>query len=108
MPAKKTIRRIPIKPPAGIKRTAVHKKTTKRGGMIPAALIPVLAAAGIPLATAAGTELVKGVKYGVSKVRKLLGIGVVRSGKGVIRSGATRAQGGLRKKKAVRRVIIRI
>ena len=94
---KKTVKRMTIKPPAGIKHKKATKKTIKRGGVIPAALIPVLAAAGIPVASALGNETVKGIKYGVKKIRSLLGIGVIRTGN-------TRAQGGRKVKKIIVRV----
>lgn len=82
---KKTIKRIPIKPPAGVKKG----KAVKRGGFLPAAAIPLLAAAGVPLATSAGKWI----------GRKIFG-------QGVIRAGATRAQGG--KKTPTRRIIVRV
>jgi len=96
---KNTIKRIPIKPPAGIKKRG--KGLLKaRGGFVPMAIAaPLLAAAGVPIASALGNETVKGIKWGVAKVRKLLGVGVVRS-------GSTRMQGG--RKKVVRRVVIRV
>ena len=94
--AKKTVKRIPIKPPAGIRRG----KTVKRGGLIPLAIAaPLLGALGAPLAGLAGKELAKGAQWGVKKIRKLLGVGVVRA-------GATRAQGG--RKKATRRIVVRV
>ena len=99
---KKVIKHIPIKPPAGIKKG----KTVKRGGFIPMAIAaPLLAAAGVPIATMAGQQAAKGIAYGVKKIRKLIGVGLLK-GNGVIRTGATRAQGG--KKKAVRKIIIRV
>lgn len=88
---KKTVKRIPIKPPDGIKRGM------KRGGFVPMALAaPILAAAGVPIAKALGDEAVKGVSWLIKKIR----------GKGVIRAGATRAQGG--RKTAVKRVVVRV
>ena len=88
----KKVRTIPIKPPAGVKGKTIHRRVggaKKRvGGFIPAPLIPLLVSAGLPLAAAAGQEAVKGVRYGVKKLRSLLGIGIVRS-------GSSRAQGGL-------------
>lgn len=83
------------------------KKSHKIGGF-PPALIPILGAAGLPIAKSLGEEAVKGVSWLVKKIR---GKGVVRSGntarmggakkktgKGVLRSGSTRKTGGANKK----------
>ena len=105
---KKVVRRIPIKPPAGIKHAkkmvlrpvAVKRMAVKRGGMIPLAIAaPILGALGAPLAGLAGREIAKGAEYGVKKLRKWLGIGVIRS-------GSSRFQGG--RQKTVRRIVVRI
>jgi len=97
MAPRKAIKKMKIAPPSGIKHKAPAKRVMKRkGGMIPAPLIPILAAAGVPIASALGNEAVRGAKYGVKKIRKMLGVGVLRS-------GATRAQGGLS-----RRIVVRV
>ena len=94
---KKTLK---ISPPAGARthklvkrKVGGRKPAAKRtGGFLPlAALAPLAIAAGVPLATALGVEATKGVKYGVKKLRSLLGIGLIRAGN-------TRAMGGRRKK----------
>lgn len=72
-----------------IKDSDVHPKPPpgykgKRGGLAFAALAPFLAPLLAPITAAAGNEIVKGIKYGVKKIR----------GKGVIRSGSNRKSGG--------------
>jgi hypothetical protein len=93
---KKTVKRIPIKPPDGITKRG-KGMVVKRGGFLPlAAAAPILAAAGVPLAKALGDEAVKGVSWLIKKIR----------GKGVIRTGSSRHQGG--RKSAVKRVVVRV
>lgn len=92
-----------ISAPSGAKGA----KSRKIGGF-PPALIPILGAAGLPLAKSLGEEAAKGISWLVKKIR---GKGVVRSGntprmggakkktgKGVLRSGSTKKSGGLKKK----------
>lgn len=56
-----------------------RRQTKLKGGLAPLA-IGLLGALGAPIATAAGQETLKGIKYLVKKLR----------GKGVLRSGETR------------------
>jgi hypothetical protein len=72
-----------ISAPAGAK----GKKSHKIGGF-PPALIPILGAAGIPLAKSLGEETAKGLSWLVKKIR----------GGGVVRSGNTTRMGGAKKK----------
>lgn len=85
MPKKSTlIANLHISAPAGAKKRKPAKKKVT-GGFIPAPLaIGLLGALGAPIAQRAGQEIVKGIEYGVRKLR----------GKGVVRTGAVRRTGG--------------
>ena len=73
--------KLTIAPPPGVRR-AQHRK--KRGGFLPAAALPFIAAAALPVLGKAGSY-----------------IGHKIFGNGIIRAGATRNMGG--KKRAARR-----
>ena len=96
----KITRKITIKPPAGIKKQTTRKvgagkkKAVKRtGGFIPMAIAaPLLAAAGIPIATELGKQGVNAGKYLVKKARNFLGIGVIRSGNSRVQGGKATAK----------------
>jgi len=92
MAPRKAIKKVPIKPPSGIKHKAPAKRVMKRkGGMIPMAIAaPLLGALGAPIANALGQQGVRLGKYAVGKIRKAIGLGVIRSGSSRMQGGQTR------------------
>lgn len=83
MPRKQVIAIVNTKP-----KPKPRKTMKKKGGFIPMAIAaPLLGALGAPLAGLAGKELAKGAEYAVKKVRKALGVGVLRAGDRAMRRG---------------------